>query len=109
MAEQAYFDRYPNFTPTPQSTALANFARLASSQHWRPNGKKYKAERDAYLTALADAHISSIDVGSVEEKLAALKGLCQQVGIVPVPGTIKQCKKVWAILRLWGPEGWVLV
>ena len=95
MAEQAYLTTYPRFTPNPQSTALANFGRLARSQNWRPGGKKYKAERDSYLTALAEDHVSSIEFGGAKEKLAGLQGLCEEVGIKPVPGSIRQCKKVW--------------
>ena len=96
MAEQAYFAKYPKFTPKAEASALANFANLASFQHWGSKTKKYKSERDLYMTALAETYISSIDIGGREEKLAALQGLCEQVGIVPVPGTINQCKKVWA-------------
>ena len=96
MAEQAYFAKFPKFTANPQASALANFANLASSQHWRKGSKEYRAERDLYLTALAEVYISNIDIGGREEKLAALQGLCEQVGIVPVPGTINQCRKVWA-------------
>ena len=94
MAEQAYLATYPLFKANPQSMALANFGRLARSQNWRQGGKKYKAERDAYMTALAEEHIGSIEVGGADGRLAELQGLCREVGVQPMPVSIKQCKKV---------------
>ena len=94
MAEQAYFDGFPHFEPDPLAAALANFDRLAISQNWRQGRKKYKAEKDIYLSALATNHIASIESGGAAERLAGLQELCAEVGIERVPETITQCKKV---------------
>lgn len=95
MAEQAYLATYPSFTPSASTPALTNFKNLARAQNWGKNSKKYKAERDTYLTALADVYISSLDAGGVKERLAELQGLCREVGVETVPDTIRQCRKVW--------------
>ena len=93
MAEQAYFNRFPNFTPDPQATVIANFRALAKSKRWGEKSKGYKNERKQYLTALADTHIGSIDRGSSAEKLAGLQGLCRELRISPIPTSITGCKK----------------
>lgn len=94
MAEQAYFSRFPNFTPDPHTTIIANFRALAKSQRWGVKSKGYKNERKQYLIALADTYIGSIDRGSAAEKLAGLQGLCEELRISPIPTSITQCKKV---------------
>lgn len=94
MAEQAYFNRFPNFTPDPHATLIANFRELAKSKRWREGSKKYSKERKQYMIALADTHIGSIDRGTAAEKLAGLQGLCGELGISPIPSSITRCKKV---------------
>lgn len=73
MAEQAYFNRFPDFERDPQAK---------------------KKEREEYVSALADTYIGSIERGGAVEKLAGLQGLCQDLRISPIPTSITQCKKV---------------
>ena len=94
MTEQAYFNRFPKFVPSPNATLIENFRALAKTRGWF--GKRYKEERKNYMIALADTHIGSIDTGSAAEKLAGLQGLCAEVGISSTPTSITKCKKVKA-------------
>ena len=93
MAEQAYFNRFPTFAPNSDAGLIETFQQLAISRSWGINSKKFKEERKRYMLALADTHIGSIDRGGAAEKLAGLQGLCEELGVSPVP-TITQCKKV---------------
>ena len=47
------------------------------------------------MSVLATAHITSIEGGgTAAEKLVGLQGLCRELGLEPVPGTITRCRKV---------------
>ena len=95
MAEQAYFSRFPTFAPNSEATLIENFRQLAISKSWGKKSKKFKEERKSYMFALADSHLGSIDTGGVAETLVALQGLCEELGVSPVPTSITQCKKVY--------------
>lgn len=94
MAEQAYFNRYPNFEPDPQATLIENFDRLTISNGWQQNSKKFRKQRKSYMRALADDHIVSIERGGATEKLAGLQKLCEELRVSPIPTSITQCKNV---------------
>ena len=94
MAEQAYLNRFPTFTPNPETTLLENFAQLAISKDWDKDGRVFKKEKKAYLTALADTHIEILDRAGPAEKLAGFQALCTELGVSPVPTSITQCKHV---------------
>ena len=94
MAEQAYFSRFQAFAPNPDATLIENFQQLAISKSWGKKSKKFKEERKSYMLALAETHLGSIDRGGTAERLVALQGLCEELGISPAPSSITQCKKV---------------
>lgn len=73
MAEQAHFNRFPDFFRDPQAK---------------------KEERTRYVKALADTHIGSIERGGTGEKLASFQRLCQDLSVSPTPASVTQCKKV---------------
>ncbi|KAM0796633.1 hypothetical protein BDR22DRAFT_519810 [Usnea florida] len=93
MAEQAYFSRFQTFAPNPDATLIENFKQLAISKNWGKKSKKFKEERKSYMLALADTHLGSIDSGGTAERLVALQGLCEELGVKPVPSSITQCNK----------------
>lgn len=103
MAEQAYFNRFPNFAPRPDATLTENFARLTISQGWGQNSKTNK-EKKRYLKALADAYIGSIERGGAAEKLAGLQRLCKDLEVSPIPTSITKCKKVCSRFKGWAPK-----
>lgn len=83
-----YFAAYPTFTPDPHIPILGNFKRLARAQGWDKN--RCKNERQIYLIHQYDIHLGSISTG----KLQKWQGLCQELGVDPIPTSITQCKKV---------------
>lgn len=95
MAEQAYFNRFPDFERDPQAKLRDEFNQLAISEGWKKRNRSdtYKKEREEYVSALADTYIGSIERGGAVEKLAGLQGLCQDLRISPIPTSITQCKK----------------
>ena len=94
MAEQAYFNRFPTFAPNSEATLIENFKQLAISKSWGKNSKKFKEEKKSYMLALAVTHLGSIDSGGPAERLVALQGLCEELGVFPLPTSIRQCTKV---------------
>ena len=94
MAEQAYFNRFPTFASNSDAPLIEVFQQLAISESWGKKSKKFKEERRRYMLALADTHLGSIDRGGAAEKLVGLQGLCEELGVSPVPTSITQCKKV---------------
>ena len=94
MAEQAYFNRFPNFAPDRQATVMENFKQLAESRGWVEKGKKYSKEKKDYLVAMADTYVGSIERGGAAERLAGLQGLCRELRVSYIPTSITQCKKV---------------
>lgn len=83
-----YFAAYPTFTPDPHTSLLGNFKRLARAQGWDKDRRKN--ERQIYLTHQYDIHLGSISTG----KLQKWQGLCQELGVDPIPTSITKCKKV---------------
>ena len=105
MAEQAYFNRFPNFAPNSDATLIENFQQLAISRSWGKKSKKFKEERRSYMLALAHTHLGSIDRGGPAEKLVSLQGLCEELGVSPVPTSITQCKNVCYECYCWACGG----
>ena len=104
MAEQAYFNRFQTFVQDPQATLMDNFDRLAISNGWQQNSKRYKRERKTYMIALANTHIGSIEKGGAAEKLAGLQRLCGELEVSPIPTSITQCKNVRSRIESWVRE-----
>lgn len=52
--------------------------------------KKYKAQQDIHLTALADVYISNIDVRVAGKRLVELKRLCREMRIMPMPKSMTE-------------------
>ena len=105
MAEQAYFSRFPTFAPNSDAALIENFQQLAISKSWGKKSRKFKEERKIYMLALADNHLGSIDRGGAAERLVALQGLCEKLGVSPVPTSITQCKKVCYQCYDWARGG----
>lgn len=80
---------------------MNNFDQLAVENGWARNSRTHKKERKMYMMALADAHIGSIERGGAAEKLAGLQSLCGELGLSPIPTSIKQCKNVCSRLKCW--------
>jgi hypothetical protein len=84
---QAFISK--GFTPDPTAPLASEFARLAQSQGWRPDSKKYRKERALCFAAEFEAHY-----GNKSERLEGWQSLCQEVDINPIPSSITKCKKV---------------
>lgn len=83
-----FFAAYPTFNPDPNRPILKNFDILARAQGW---GKKRRhEERQIYLEGQYAVQLGSISTG----KLQKWQGLCEELGVDPVPSSITQCKKV---------------
>ncbi|KAI9764602.1 MAG: hypothetical protein M1840_008331 [Geoglossum simile] len=76
------------FTPDPTAPLASEFTRLAKSQGWRPNSKRYRKERALCFATEFEAHY-----GNKSERLEGWQSLCQEVDIDPIPLSITKCKK----------------
>ena len=88
-----FFASYPSFDQDPAASLLDEFQRLSISQNW--SKKKAAKERHRCLVAEFTGHFSSFGT-----KLAGWQALCAELDITPIPGSIKQCKKVCLPIRL---------
>jgi len=87
----AYFDQYPGFEPDPQRPLEEEFRRLARFKGWSNKGKKIAQERDAFLLAQFYVHLGAVERS---KRLEDWQGLCRELRVDPIPGSIKQCKMV---------------
>lgn len=83
------FDGFADFDVDPTASIVAEFARLAVQNKWKKKSSKYKDERARLVVAEFDAHF-----GSNLSVLGGWQALCKAVGIVDIPSSINQCKKV---------------
>ncbi len=89
MSAVGGFDGFVNFEVDPTASIVAEFKRLAIQNDWKKNSTEYKANRAQLVVDEFGALFGS--------NLSALGGwqeLCKAVGIVDIPPSIKQCKKV---------------
>ena len=92
-AEQ-YLSRYPDCTPNSQATISVNFAGLADTRGWAEGGKRWRKERREYLLSEYDIHLGFLDTNST---LEGYQQLCRELGVLSVPDSITQCKKVGSL------------
>lgn len=90
MGRNAYFDGFmaQRFVPDPTSAFTSEFDRLATHMQWTKGSKAYTKQR-----AEAVAEELNSQYGHTS-KLEGWQELCSDVGISPVPPSIRQCKKV---------------
>lgn len=86
----SYFSQFAayGFGSNPDTSFKNEFARLATLMGWSKDSLEYGRNRLSAIQAEFDAHYGSSD------KLKGWQDLCHDVGIVAIPGSIKQCKKV---------------
>jgi hypothetical protein len=94
-----FFGRYKSFIPTPTTTPPpedfslpGEFARLTTHQRWSVNSRAHVRARKLFRAALIDEfnHLFGID----GHDLQSWQRLCVVVGVLEVPETVTQCRKV---------------
>lgn len=90
VQSQSYFSRFAadGFVPNPNASFKNEFSRLAKDMGWSDNTLEYGHHR-----LLAYQAEFNVNYGS-SDKLQGWQDLCRDVGITPIPTSIKQCKKV---------------
>ncbi|KAE9988972.1 hypothetical protein EG327_003150 [Venturia inaequalis] len=93
---QTYFSRYVDrgFVPDARASFKDEFARLAGLMGWEVDSLVYGRNRLLAIQAEFDGNYGSCD------RLEGWRGLCRDVGVVGVPGSIKQCKKELAKVHI---------
>ncbi|KAK6537407.1 hypothetical protein TWF694_011594 [Orbilia ellipsospora] len=89
-AVDAYFGRHAGFTyePSPEISLLNGFKRLAIDQKW--SDAKRKIERKKFHEAVDSEFTTRVGKGF---DLSDWQRLAKVIGIVPLPGTVTQCRK----------------
>lgn len=87
---QSYFSKFAadGFVPNPNASFKNEFSRLATLMGWSVDSLEYGRNRLLAIQEEFNANYGSSD------KLQGWQELCRDVGIVPIPTSIKQCKKV---------------
>jgi hypothetical protein len=85
--------RYPGFQPDNTETLDEEFNRLSIHNGWSKKSKKHSKRRAEFYAAEFAAYY-----GTDGTKLQGWQALCEEVGIVPAPLSITQCKKVISCL-----------
>ena len=89
MQASRYFDQFPNFDHDTSASILVEFGRLSIHQDWKVDSKKYRKNMNACLREEFKYYY-----GADQSRLAHWQSLCVEVGVLPAPSTITQCKKV---------------
>lgn len=91
LEEMSFFTNFPDFDHDPAASILEEFERLTIHRQWKRGGERWKKERNRCLNEEFEHHYTAgVTV------LDQWQGLCRELSIDPVPGTITQCKKVRA-------------
>lgn len=90
IQSQSYFSKFAadGFVSNPNASFKNEFSRLAKDMGWSDNTLEYGHHQLLAYQAEFNANYGSSD------KLQGWQDLCRDVGIAPVPTSIKQCKKV---------------
>jgi len=80
------------FSYKPESSAHKNFDRLCNISRWTKNSAERRDARVGFKDALVQQF--NFIYGTDGNNLAAWQNLCSVIGIEPVPGDIKECRKV---------------
>ncbi|KAK0740351.1 hypothetical protein B0T18DRAFT_300750, partial [Schizothecium vesticola] len=108
-ASQPHFAKFQSssFTPNDNSSFDSEFARLASSQNWTPGSQEYVRQRTIAIAEELHTHYfsqpsqhtplpappSAHDPSQIEIRRNGYQFLCREVGIVPPPSQIGECKR----------------
>lgn len=97
-ASQSHFAKFQDFTPNADAPFEHEFARLASSQDWKPGSQQYTRERTIALRQELTTHYfckhEAAQASELAEdaKLEGYQALCHEVGL-PVSDSQAECKK----------------
>lgn len=89
MQVTRYFDRFPTFEHDTSAPILVEFKRLSLHRNWKIDSKRYRKNLRACLREEFSHHY-----GTNQSRLDYWQSLCMEVGVLPAPSTITQCKKV---------------
>ena len=89
MPPGSFFAQYPQFNHDATAPLVAEFERLRLQRGWKMGGKKYRQSRQSCFVQEFDYYYGN----GGSDRLAGWQALCDDVGISPVPLSIRQCKK----------------
>ena len=96
-----FFLAFAGFVPNPRAPVDDEFNRLANFMQWKSKNSKHKSNTYWKMRGQCLLQECNAQFGS-DSKLATWQDLCIELGVEPVPNSIKQCKLVRLFLLSQG-------